>query len=157
MLSLPRMSRRRAIASLSVASLVIVAGGAVFVATRSPSEDRYYPSNERWFKRDIETADNYYRYPNVEEAVRASDLIVLGHITGAQATRKSHGEVASDVVHYGGYVVAVDEVISGTLTQPGAESIVVELFNQDYDLTKGVEEAKEAAPQGQALWLLRSN
>jgi hypothetical protein len=148
---------RRLVALLLVAGMVVVAGGAAFVGTRSAPEDRYHASNERWFNRDVESADNYHRYPSVEEAVKASDVIVLGHIAGVQATRKSHGEVATDVIRYGGYVVAVDEIISGTLTEPGAGSIVVELFNQDYDLAQDLDEATAAAPKGRALWLLRSN
>ncbi len=148
---------RRAMALLAAAALVIGTGGAVFVGARPAPEDRYYASNERWFNREVESADNYRRFPDVEATARNSDVIVLGHITGVQATRKSHGEVATDLIHYGGYVVEVDEIISGTLTDPGADSIVVELFNQDFDLTKNLDEGEAVMPKGQALWLLRSN
>ncbi|MFD2078188.1 hypothetical protein SAMN05421678_12330 [Actinopolymorpha cephalotaxi] len=148
---------RRAIALPAVVGVLIVAGGAALVATWPAAEDRYYASNERWFARDVESADNYYRFPDVEAAARNSDVILLGHITGLQPTRKFRGEVATDVIAYGGYVVAVDEIISGTLTEPGADSIVVEVFNQDYDLVKDLKEGKAVLPKGQALWLLRSN
>src|SRR3954447_3480789 len=100
-----RRSRRAVIGSAGVAALV-AAGFGIRAATTGHPEDTYFVGSQPWFDRHVENADNYHRYTTVEEAVAEADVILLGHITGTQATRSSTGEVDTDVVYYGGYVVA---------------------------------------------------
>ena len=148
-------SRRALLGSAGV--LVLMAAGLAVRTTVAKPEDRYIAANEKWFHREIEPDGNYHRYDTVRSAVDAADVVLLGHITGARATRTSVGEVPTDLVYYGGYVVRIDDVVLGTLVDAVSESIVVEAFTDDVDLTADAATAAADAPSGRALWMIRSN
>lgn len=154
----PAVSRRTVL--LALAAVGAVGASGVVVTRKSHAQasmDAYREENASWFARDLEHGANYDRCDNLHEAVQTANVIVLGSIVGARVTAPVRGETDDDVIYNGGYVVRVDRLISGRLTDPESDEIVVEMFMQDYDRSKDIDRAAADAPKGTALWILRSN
>jgi len=151
------VTRRAAFRLTGAAALLAAVGLTTRAVLDRPEVDAYHPENERYFAAGNDNPQNYHRNPTVEDAVRESDVVIVGEIVEVKTLGVTVGESPDLVSPAYGYIVRVTDVLRGTLPTSDRERLAVHL--QDAMLGQIGKPAilLETAPRGLATWILQSN
>lgn len=151
------LTRRAAFRLGGAAALLAAAGLAGRAFLQRPAEDAYHSENERYFAAVNEDPSNYHRNPTVEDAVRESDVVIVGDIVEVKKLGVTVGESPDLVSPAYGYTVRVTDVLRGTLPTSDRERLTVHLQEGMLGQIGKTAIQRETAPCGLATWILRSN
>jgi hypothetical protein len=151
------LTRRAAFRFGGAAALLAAAGLTGRAVHGRRHIDDYHTENERYFAAVNENPSNYHRNPTLEDAVRESDVVIVGDIVEVERLGVTMGETPDQVAPAYGYTVRVVEVVHGALPANDRDELTVYLHDEMLG-PLGVPAIELAtAPRGLATWILTSN
>lgn len=151
------LNRRTTFRLGGAVALLAAAGLAGRAALVRPDVDEYRAENERYFTAVNENPSNNHRIPTVEDAVRKSDVVIVGEIVEAKQLGVTVGESPDLVAPAYGYVVRVIDVLHATLPASDRRRLTVHLHDEMLGGLGAAAIQLATAPRGLATWILQSN
>jgi hypothetical protein len=151
------LTRRTTFRLGGAVALLAAAGLTGRAVLARPDVDEYHAENERYFTAVNENPSNYHRNPTVEDAVRESDVVIVGEIVEVKQLGVTVGESPDLVSPAYGYVVRVADVVHGSLPTGDRERLTVHVHDEMIGQLRATALQLATTPQGLATWILRSN